>query len=210
MARGRSGPTKKPSKQGKGRKRQSVKQTTSEDLDESVKVFQNSQESSGSGRGKRCKTNEVSGERLKNSNAKEGNNINEDRDPEVVQFAEGDQIIEMTVEGQESEFASEDEVSDEDEEVILNISQNSQNSVNNNSVYHDERQGRMGDFQDPIEKQISADKMHDGKQSELSISSQDKDSIIGQAVGQAVAQVQEIIAKSGFIETASRLQKQLE
>ena len=39
---------------------------------------------------------------------------------------------------------------------------------------------------------------------------EEKQNIIGEAVGQAVAQVQELITNSGFIETATRLQQQLE
>ena len=51
---------------------------------------------------------------------------------ETVQFQEDDQVVEMTVEGQESEFASEVESSeeDEDDEVILNLSQGSEKSIN--------------------------------------------------------------------------------
>ena len=44
----------------------------------------------------------------------------------MVVFEEGDQIIEMVVEGQESDFASEAEGSnDEDNEITFNMSQSS-------------------------------------------------------------------------------------
>ena len=41
------------------------------------------------------------------------------------------------------------------------------------------------------------------------LSLEEKQNIIGQAVGQAVAQVRELISKSGFIESATKLQEQL-
>ena len=116
---------------------------------------------------------------------------------EVVHFIEDDQIVEMMVEGQESEFVSELEDSDgDDSEVILNLSQQ---SVNNNATLLKE----VGEGSLVQDMEIENPLTSSGK------TAQEKDLIIGQSVNQALAQVQNIIDKSGFIETASRLNEQL-
>ena len=122
----------------------------------------------------------------------------------MVVFEEGDQIIEMVVEGQESDFASEAESSnDEDNEITFNMSQSSsQISENNNASvlvpsqvdqdFSDEENSSLAEKgrSNPELTQRDGSVVEDAaNKSQSALSLEEKQNIIGQAVGQAVAQV---------------------
>ena len=142
----------------------------------------------------------------------------------AVEFQEGDQLIEMTVQGQHSDFASDEDQSEEEDEaeITFNLSQASQRSAtsenNNATIFSDAEDSQDNDAAAP-QKIVAGRPMYTTSSrqeddaatgAEPFLSVEEKQNIIGQAVGEAVAQVQDLIKKSGFIETANKLQQQLE
>ena len=110
-----------------------------------------------------------------------------------VEFVEDDQVVQLSARGQDSDFVSdgeEDESLGEEQDrddQFVDSSGEAGNSRNNNAtVNRNEVVARQG------------------------IDQHERDQIIGEAIGQAVAKVQDFMNKSGFIETANFLRKQME
>ena len=119
-----------------------------------------------------------------------------------AQFVEDDQLVHITARGQDSEYLSDEEempLDDDDtenedqpmeEEQMSEVTFNMrQGSTNNNAT---------------LATPMTGDRVQASR-----IDENDKKEIIGEAIGQAVAQVKDLIANSGFLETASMLQAQL-
>ena len=134
-------------------------------------------------------------------------------------FVEDDQLVHMTADGQETEYGSEEDEAplnqSFDSEVQFNFSHNSNvefaksnksrlNSSNASCVFEQDAgngetvhkgQGQSVQFR-PVGPAVGIDEAT-------------KKEIIGEAIGHAVNQFQEMFNKSGFLETASMLQQQL-
>ena len=137
-----------------------------------------------------------------------------------VQFVKENQLIEMEVDGQDSEFMEETADPSEDEDDPKVTFNSSARSENNNATVTDSTSDDSDDDTQQSRKfrkeceNISAKGDHEPpprkNSTEKTPDTRDSENIIELAVGHAVAQVQELINKSGLIETAAKLQKQLE
>ena len=122
-----------------------------------------------------------------------------EQDAAAAEFYEDDQVVHFTASGQESEYLSDEEVEpslqdgenepDRNSEVTFNTNMMEEGSVNNNATI------------------LAASQSADS--AKASLGETEKNEIIGEAIGQAVQQVKNLIASSGFLETASMLQEQL-
>ena len=167
---------------------------------------------------RKSSSNNAKGKKIRKRGDEEESNdvVAEESSPrqgvEKVQFVEGQRMIEMEVEGQESEFLSEiNEDSDDDCEVTFNLSQRSEN--NNASVSMN--RGEQVEEIYPIEPNQETRRKFISERTDLpshssTISEQDKADIIGKAIGKAMEQVQEIFDKTGFIQMAAKLQDKLD
>ena len=147
-----------------------------------------------------------------------------------VEFVEEDQIIEMEVEDEDLEtFTSDQESSgDEDQEVSFNGSRRSENEDEIDDEEEEIEEMEENNEEIDMEQKVKQTALRNRNQNRRLISERTdlddshhlpmtnsfseewKNEIIGQAIGQAVAQVKDIFNKSGFLETANLLQKQLD
>ena len=140
--------------------------------------------------------------------------INEEENSNLVEsaeFMENNKLIRFSMEGQDTEFRSdlEEDSESDDDEVFIN---NSQGSRNNNSTKCDNKSFSDGEIDSEEE---NADQQK-GKATEyrsvrpiIKIKDKDRKQIIGEAIGQAVPQVQDLLTKSGLLETAELMKRQL-
>ena len=126
----------------------------------------------------------------------------------TAKFVEDDQFVDMNVDGLDSDFLSENEDTDSKNEVSFR-----QELTNNNAV-------SLNDMEEEERSEVSDDDFVGGakckpkksvKQARLQgkRSNEERQEIIGEAIGQAVNQVQDMLVKSGILETAQLLKKQL-
>ena len=130
-----------------------------------------------------------------------------------VAFVEDDETVLMDVECDGEDFNSEvNEESDDETEVILNMSAHSEN---NNALAEEARSDTGENSSDEdYEKVVEVPCKFRQERPELSLTNGSnkkfQEEIIGQAIDQAMAQVKEMLNQSGIIETASILKQQIE
>ena len=127
--------------------------------------------------------------------------VSQDQTETEAVFMEDDQLVHISAQGQDTEYASEDDdQSLGDSEVCFK-----DRSLNNNATVHN----RADNYDQPRENEICEDVRPGVSNVRNSIEMSERNEIIGEAIGQALSQVKDLIANSGFIETANKLQEQL-
>ena len=153
------------------------------ETEEVCEVKNTTKRKSGEGKIKRGKKSRFEDVDLQDE-SRDTENENEGNDV-AVNFLEDDQVVQISATGQDSEYQSDEDEASLTDAVSITENQSMISSNNNASVSREESCNRSV------------------------LNTEEKNEIIGQAIGQAVAQVKDLIASSGILETANLLQEQL-
>ena len=121
-----------------------------------------------------------------------------------MSFKENDQIVDMDV-GQDSEFLSEN--SDEESNIVVLKNTSEQARVNEQSTDEDTEEEEDGELREILNKNYEIA----GLQEEIQGSRELQDVLSQKEIilDEAVSKFEEVLQKSGFMETASQMQEQL-